>query len=205
MIDTRLREMIDPLLDPLGAALARRGVAADHVTLLGLALGLGAGVAAAFGAFLTALALILANRLCDGLDGSIAKAAGRTQAGGFLDITCDFVFYGAVPLGFALHEPALNGLPAAGLLFAFYVNGSAFLAYAILVARHPGIVDTPQAKSFHYMWGLAEGAETILFFVVVTLVPLLFPALAALFAIGCLISGAARMVTGYRAARALRL
>ena len=205
MIDTRLREMIDPVLNPVGAALARRGVAADHLTLLGLGLGIGAGIAAAFGAFLTALLLILANRLCDGLDGAIAKTAGRTEAGGFLDITCDFVFYGAVPLGFALHEPELYGLPAAALLFSFYVNGSAFLAYATLAARHPEIGETPEAKSFHYMWGLAEGAETILFFAVVTLMPLLFPTLAVVFAIGCLISGAARIATGYRAARALNL
>lgn len=185
--------------------MARRGIAADHVTLIGLALGIGAGVAAAFGAFLTALVLIVANRLCDGLDGAIAKTSGQTEAGGFLDITCDFVFYGAVPVGFALHEPELYGLPAAILLFSFYVNGSAFLAFAALAARHPAIGETPQAKSFHYMWGLAEGAETILFFAVVTLMPLLFPVVAVIFAIGCLISGAARMITGYRAARALSL
>ncbi|MFN3852811.1 MAG: CDP-alcohol phosphatidyltransferase family protein [Phreatobacter sp.] len=205
MIDTQLRRLIDPMLDPVGAALARRGIAADHVTLVGLGLGIGAGLASAFGAFLTALALVIANRLCDGLDGAVAKASGRTEAGGFLDITCDFVFYGAVPVGFALHAPEIYGLPAAILLFSFYVNGSAFLAFATLAARHPGIAAMPRAKSFHYMWGLAEGAETILFLVAVTLMPQLFPVLAVIFAMACLISGAARMVTGYRAARALRL
>ncbi|MFX6950021.1 CDP-alcohol phosphatidyltransferase family protein, partial [Acinetobacter baumannii] len=76
--------------------LVRQGVGADQVTVAGLILGLAAAAAAAKAAFGAALVLILVNRLCDGLDGAIARARGRTDAGGFLDITADFVFYGAL-------------------------------------------------------------------------------------------------------------
>ena len=56
-----------------------------------------------------ALLLFILNRLFDGLDGAVARATRRTDRGGFLDIVFDFAVYGAVPLAFALREPA--GLP----------------------------------------------------------------------------------------------
>jgi len=40
MFDAKLRPLIDPPLNRLGSALARRGVTANAITFLGLALGL---------------------------------------------------------------------------------------------------------------------------------------------------------------------
>ncbi|QCK85796.1 CDP-alcohol phosphatidyltransferase family protein [Phreatobacter aquaticus] len=201
MFDVRLRRLIDPVLDRAGSALAARGVRADHLTMAGLAVGLAAGLAIALQAPHLALVLILANRLLDGLDGAVARASHPTDAGGFLDITADFLFYGIVPFAFAVADPAANGLPAAALLASFYVNGSAFLAFAVLTANRPGLGAAGQ-KSFHYLWGLAEGAETIAFFVLMVLFPSAFALLAWIFAVICLASGLARIVSGYRAARA---
>lgn len=59
---------------PLGRAAGKTSPTA--VTIAGLVLGLLAAVAAACGSFLCALALWLANRLCDGLDGGLARAQG---------------------------------------------------------------------------------------------------------------------------------
>lgn len=200
MFDTRLRRLVDPLLDRAGEALARRGVTADALTMAGLALGLAAALAISLHAFSFALVLILANRLADGLDGAVARAGEATRAGGFLDITADFVFYGAVPFAFALADPAANGLAAAALLFAFYVNGAAFLAFATLAAKDPDL-GAPGRKAFHYLWGLAEGAETIAVFVAMVLLPQHFAALAWAFAAVCLVSGLARIASGYLAVR----
>jgi hypothetical protein len=77
----------------------------------------------------------LASRLADGLDGAVARARGKSDFGGYLDIVCDFAFYGAIPLGFVLLDPAANGAAGAFLLAAFYVNGATFLGYAILAAK----------------------------------------------------------------------
>ncbi|MGQ7148234.1 CDP-alcohol phosphatidyltransferase family protein, partial [Escherichia sp. SS-MK2] len=56
----------------------------------------------ALGWYLAALVVILLNRLLDGLDGALARRRGLTDAGGFLDISLDFLFYALVPFGFIL-------------------------------------------------------------------------------------------------------
>ena len=186
--------MIDPPLNALGARIAACGVTADMVTLIGLGLGLTAAGAAAFGAPLLALALIMLNRLADGLDGAVARVGGASPFGGFLDLSADFLFYGAIPLGFAFANPDANALAAAALLFGFIANGSAFLAYAA-TAERLGLTTTSQgSKSLYYVAGLAEGAETILVFILFCLAPAFFAPLAYAFAALCLMSAAGRIL-----------
>ena len=111
-----------------------------------------------------------------------ARATAKTDRGGFLDIVFDFVFYGAVPLGFALRDPALFGLPAAVLLFAFYVNGASFLAFAAVAAKRGMESAARGVKSIYFTAGLAEGTETILAFALMILFPAWFPLIAYAFA-----------------------
>ena len=47
MLDSRLRRLIDPPLDRIGATLGRRGIAADAVTLAGFAVGIASWAALA--------------------------------------------------------------------------------------------------------------------------------------------------------------
>ncbi len=198
MLDSRIRTLLDPVLDHIGRLVARTGVHADQITIAGFGLGMAGAVAIAAGAFGLALALILVGRVLDGLDGAVARATQRTDRGGFLDITLDFFFYAAVPLAFALHDPWRNALPAAVLLASFYLNGTAFLAYAIMAAKR-GTESTAQGvKSLYYMTGLAEGFETIAVFVLCCLYPALFPLVATVFAGVCAVSAAARVVIGWR-------
>lgn len=197
MFDGRLRRMIDPPLDVAGAALARRGIGADRVTLAGLALGLLCALAVAWRHDALALALLAASRLCDGLDGAIARATAPSDRGGFLDITCDFVFYGAVPLAFALRDPAGNALPAAVLLFAFYVNGASFLAFAVMAAKRGLTTMQRGAKSLYFTAGLAEGAETIACFAAMMLWPGHFAWLAYGFAALTLVTALSRSILAW--------
>ena len=115
MIDGTARKMIQPGLDRAGQWLANRGVKADHVTVFACCLGLVAGGLIATGYMIAALLAILVSRVCDGLDGSVARATKKTDFGGYLDITLDFVFYGAIPLAFVIHDPAANGLARRGV------------------------------------------------------------------------------------------
>lgn len=182
MIDGVMRRLIDPPLLAMGRVLAARGIGADAVTFLGLGFGLACAASVWARLDLLALGLLAAGRLCDGLDGAVAAATSRTDRGGFLDIVCDFVFYGAVPLAFALREPDVNALPAAVLLFSFYVNGATFLAYAAIAARR-GLATTSRGhKTIYFTAGLAEGSETILVFVAMLLFPGWFAPLAYGFA-----------------------
>jgi phosphatidylglycerophosphate synthase len=196
MLDAALRPLIDPPLDRAGRALASRGLPANAVTLAGFVLGLATLPALAAGLYAVALLLILANRLLDGVDGAVARAAGATDLGGFLDIVCDFVFYAAVPFGFALADPA-NALAAAFLVFSFMGTGSSFLAYAVVAAKRR--VSVAPSKTFFYLGGLTEGTETIICFVLMCLFPAAFPTIAWIFGALCWITTATRMVAAYRA------
>lgn len=194
MLDTRMRRLIDPPLTGAGQWLARRGVSANAVSLAGLAFGL--LMAAMLAAGLGALALVpLAfSRLADGLDGAVARATGATDFGGYLDILCDFVFYGAIPLAFVVRDPSANGLAGAFLLASFYVNGASFLGFAILAEKR-GLETREQGeKSLYFSAGLLEGTETILFFALLCLVPGAFAPLAFVFGALCFATALSRIM-----------
>lgn len=198
MFDAALRSVIDPPLKTVGCWIAARGVAADQVTLVGFAIGLAAAASIAIGHLGLGLALIILNRIADGLDGAVARATAPTARGGFLDIALDFVFYAAVPLAFAALAPAQNALPAAALLASFVANGAAFLAYAITAERQGLATEARGCKSMYYVSGLAEGGETIAVFCALCLWPGAFSWIAYVFAILCAISAVGRLIDGWR-------
>jgi len=199
MFDARLRPMIDPPLNAIGVRLANAGISANMVTVSGFCLGLLAAVSIAFGYFLAGFVLIALNRLFDGLDGAVARASQKTDIGGYLDITLDFFFYGAIPLAFAIQAPETNALPAAALLASFYANGSAFLAFAIMAEKRNLSTSHQGAKSLYYIGGLAEGTETIGLFLLMALLPAWFPVFAWVFAGVCIVSASARVLISLRA------
>lgn len=201
MLDARLRRLIDPPLDRLAAALEGSGIGANPVTALGLGIGLLAVVALADQAFAAALVLILINRAFDGLDGALARRKGPTDLGGFLDITFDFIFYAAIPLGFALADPAANGLAAAFLIFSFVGTGSSFLAFAVMAAKRGLSTELRGRKSIYYLGGLTEGSETIAAFVLACLLPDHFPLIALVFGLLCWITTAIRIAMAWQTLR----
>ncbi len=195
MLDSWIRPKIDPGLNRAGVWLADQGVSADAMTRGAFGLGMAAALAVALGQTWVAAFLLVLGRLADGLDGAIARATRKTDLGGYYDIVGDFAFYGALPFGFAL---AGEALPAAFLLFAFYVNGASFLAFALL-AEKKGLTTTAQGeKSIYYAAGLMEGAETILFFLAMCLFPFAFAPLAWVFGALCLVTAAGRTAMAAR-------
>lgn len=197
MFDAKIRPLIDPVLNAQGARLAARGVRPDQVTLVGLGFGLLAAVLVAFGAMGWALVAILLSRLADGLDGAVARAGQPSDFGGYLDIVCDFAFYGAVPLAFVILDPS-NGLAAAFLLFSFYVNGATFLGFAVLAEKREMKTDERGVKTLYFTGGLLEGAETIGLFVLFCLVPGWFVPLAFVFGGLCLVTAVSRVLLAAR-------
>ena len=207
MLDARVRRLIDPPLVAIGRWLAGHGITADAVTIASCGIGLAGAGLIAIGHPLAGLAFILAGRIGDGLDGAVARASvadpatgvigGPTDRGGYLDIVLDFAVYAAVPLAFAVAEPA-NALTAAALLASFLLNGAAFLAFAVMAERRKISTDAQGQKSLYYLAGLMEGTETIAFFALFCLWPAWFPALALVMAALCLVSGVARIVVAHR-------
>jgi len=187
MLDAKLRPLIDPPLNRIGQALAGAGITANALTFTGLALGLGGAAAIALGHIGWGLALILANRLLDGLDGAVARARGPSDLGGYFDIVADFAFYVAVPVGFGILAPA-NTLPALVLVASFVLTGVSFLAFAVIAAKRGASTEAHGKKSFFYSTGLAEGTETILVFIAMCLWPAWFGTIAYAYAALCLLT-----------------
>lgn len=201
MLDKAVQQALRPAMRRAGAVLARLGVGADAVTLAGFATGLAAALAIGGRQFLAGLALLLLSRLLDGLDGAVARASTPTDRGGFLDITLDFLFYAAIPLGFAFADPAANALPAAVLLASFIGTGSSFLAFAALAEKR-GLSDTAlPGKSFYFLGGLTEATETIAAFAAMCLWPQWFSPIAYGFATLCAITAALRIAWGWQRLR----
>jgi phosphatidylglycerophosphate synthase len=201
MLDRVAIALLKPGLERMARVPVRAGIGADSVTLFGFALGLGAALAIALGAPVTGLALLLASRLMDGLDGAVARLTRPTDRGAFLDIALDFLFYASIPLAFAVADPAANALPAAVLLAAFIGTGSSFLAFSLLAERR-GLKseDYPQ-KGIYYLGGLTEATETLLCFVLMCLWPRHFALWAYGFAVLCSMTIASRIVGGWKALR----
>lgn len=198
MFDARLHPTTGRICDRFARPLARRGITATRMTIAGFLIGLASLPVIAAGFFLTGLALILLNRLADGLDGALARHEGPSESGAFLDIALDFFFYASVPLAFALADPVRNGLPAAFLLAGFVGSGSSFLALASLAAKR-GLASTKlPGKGIYYLGGLTEGAETIMFFAIICIWPASFPWAAFIFGTLCLATALMRWVWGYR-------
>ena len=193
MFDARLRPLVDRILDPVGAFVARRGVTANQVSFAGFGLGIAAAIAVALGFEIAAVVLIIANRVCDGLDGAVARSTGGTDLGAYLDITLDFLFYSAVPFAFAVADPA-NAMAAAFLIFSFVGTGSSFLAFAIIAQKRGISTEIRGKKGFFYLGGLTEGGETIILLLAMTVMPQWFVYFAFVFGTLCSITAASRIL-----------
>lgn len=199
MLDRHLRPGIERRIAVSARRLHGRHVSAQQITFTGLACGLLGAVAIAWGMPWLGLGLFLLNRLADGFDGAVARLEGATDRGGYLDIVADFLVYAAIPLAFAVADPARNALAAAFLLAAFLANGVAFLAFAILAEKRGLETRAQGQKSFYFLAGLAEGFETIAAFALMCIFPTWVAIIAMGFAMMCIVSAVARMMTAWRA------
>jgi phosphatidylglycerophosphate synthase len=201
MLDRFIAPLIKPAADQMARALVRMGFKADHITLAAFGIGLAAALCIAFENYRAGAILILLSRICDALDGAVARQTTPTDAGGFLDITLDFLFYASIPLAFAVAHPAANALAAAVLLAAFIGTGSSFLAFAALAAKRNIQSMHFAHKSLYFLGGLTEATETLVFFVAICLWPAYFAGLAYLFAGLCCVTIATRIFSGWRSLR----
>ena len=153
MFDGTFRKPVDKAVKPLGALLRKTRLTPDHLTIMGLLVGIAAAVAIGSGRLQLGLALVILAGLPDLLDGALAKASGTSsQRGAFFDSTIDRVtdafLLGGIGWHFALTEdPRLVLLPFA------VASVSSIISYQRAKAESLGI----DAKG-----GLMERAERII-------------------------------------------
>lgn len=198
MLDKMSIQLIRQPLTLTAKYLDTTGLTANQVTLLGFILGCLALPALVTEHYLLALVFIVLNRIFDGLDGALARIQGITDAGGFLDISLDFLFYSLIPFGFVLANPEQNAVAGAFLIFSFVGTGSSFLAFAVMASKRG--IDNPvyKNKSLYYMSGLTEGTETIACLVAFCLFPLHFSSIAYLFGAACWFTTFTRIYSGFQ-------
>ena len=208
MLDAKLRPFIDLPLNFVAKKLVTTGVTPNGITAAGFGFALSSFASLAWQYYFFALAFICLSRLMDGLDGAVARQtkktspdgsvqSGESDLGAFLDIVSDFVFYSGAVFFFAVGQPQFS-FWAAFLIFCFMCTGSSFLAYAIIAAKRGLNHERQGRKSFFYLGGLTEGTETILFLILICLLPGYFPALACIFGILCLLTALGRVRQGIK-------
>ena len=170
MFDGTFRKPVDRAVRPIGALLRKTRLTPDHLTIVGLLVGIAAAVAIGFGRLWVGLGLVILAALPDLLDGALAKASGTSsQRGAFFDSTVDRVtdslLLGGIGWHFALTEDSRMVL----LQFAV-ASIASVISYQRAKAESLGI----EAKG-----GLMERAERIIALLIglafnVLLIPILW-------------------------------
>lgn len=140
MISERVRERTRDWLTSVASVLARTGISPDFLTLLGFAFSAVAGGFLARGAFAAGAGMLILGSLLDALDGSLARAMGRTSTfGAFLDSTLDRFSEAVVYLGLLFY---FSGQPEGRLevmLIYATIVGSLMVSYTRARAEGLGI------------------------------------------------------------------
>ncbi len=174
----------------------------NHMTILGFIFGLFMCVFVFFQFYISALILLILNRLCDGLDGTMARLTIPTPLGGYLDIVFDFTIYSGFVLAFGLSDSNYTFMSMI-LLFLYIGTGTTFLARAALQTQldkvpHSSELNQELPKSFYYSSGLIEGTETTIFMILCLLLPNFYIFISIIFGILCIITFVSRIVVCYK-------
>jgi phosphatidylglycerophosphate synthase len=197
MLDKIILTKAKPSLVKIAKYWLDKGITPNQMTIVGFILGLLALPIIAIEYYIYGIILIMLNRVCDGIDGTMARLSSSSDRGAFLDIVLDFLFYSAIPLGFAIANPTQNALPAAVLIYAFIGTGCSFLAFAVIAAKRNLSSTAYPEKGFYYLGGLTEATETIAVFILMCLLPEYFALLAYGFAALCFLTTALRIKAGW--------
>lgn len=180
MLDSVTRTAKEMTLNPMASFLD--SIHPNQVTVASLIPGLLCAWFAYQGMIGWAVGMWAANRILDGLDGTLARHQGtQSDFGGYLDILIDFVVYAIVPIGLVLGAPSqLNWILLVTLLGVYYVNAASWMYLSsILEKRGNGKIKTLELTTVTMPTGIVEGTETVIAYFLFLLFPgylfILFP------------------------------
>jgi phosphatidylglycerophosphate synthase len=202
MFDRSIQRLTQKPLSILGKFLLKI-FKPNQITIIGFFFGIVMCFLIFIHSYFLAISFLFLNRLCDGLDGVMARQTSPSPLGAYLDIILDFIIYAAFVLVFSLQNE-INLLTGVFLLFSYICTGTTFLTQAIIQPQldysqqdHDDVKDEIP-KSFIYASGLIEGSETIFFMFICLILPKTFPILGFLFGMLCLITAIARVIIFYK-------
>jgi CDP-diacylglycerol--glycerol-3-phosphate 3-phosphatidyltransferase len=175
---------------PIGRGLARSGLSANAVTILGFLVTLGACFVVATGDHLAAGLFLVGGALFDALDGAVARVTGTgSKRGAFLDSTLDRlsdagIFTALIWRGLRGPDSALWGVtvhPDAGMV-AVEASPTAVLALVAMVLGFmvPYVRARAEGLGIPCKVGVAERPERVVLVAAGLMFDLVVPALALL-------------------------
>ena len=191
MFDGKLRAPVDKAVRPIGALLRRTGLSPDHLTILGVVVAIGAGVAIGSGRLLLGFVLVILAALPDLFDGALAKASNQvSQRGAFfdsvIDRVTDAILFSGVAYFYAAGKHPLNSMLPFGIMAV-----SAVISYERAKAESLGL----EAKG-----GIMERAERIILLLLGLLITrLLLPILWVMLVL-CVVTAVQRFIKVWKQA-----
>ena len=191
MFDGKLRAPVDKAVRPIGALLRRTGLSPDHLTILGVVVAIGAGVAIGSGRLLLGFVLVILAALPDLFDGALAKASNQvSQRGAFfdsvIDRVTDAILFSGVAYFYAAGKRPLNSMLPFGIMAV-----SAVISYERAKAESLGL----EAKG-----GIMERAERIILLLLGLLITqLLLPILWVMLVL-CVVTAVQRFIKVWKQA-----
>lgn len=187
-----LKPFYNRTLRPAALLFSKAGLSPNHITIIGVILFAVSGYYCYVGKWYTALILVIAGSLMDGLDGVVARECGKiSRFGAILDSCCDRITEIVLILGIMLFYAARaeSGIWPVCLCFSS-LSGSVMVSYVKArcegagVSCRRGIMQRPE-RLIIFCFGLLCGPEIMVwilaivtFFTFVTVLQRLFEALA---------------------------
>lgn len=189
VIDTRVRPHLQGILGPIGNFLAGIGVTPAAMTAIGLLVTIVGAVVIGLGEFAVGATIAMLGSALDGLDGTVARAAGTVTArGAFLDSASDRI--GEIA-SFAALALAMEGNGRVLLLIVLSVGGAMLVPYLRAKAESVGV----EGRN-----GFMGRAERVILFAVGLMTGFVEPMLWIM-VVTVWITAVHRFVSSYRALR----
>ena len=170
MFDAPFRHWIAPVLVAPAGALRRWGITANQVTVAGFVGGLAAAAAITTGGPLIGITLWLLSRLCDAIDGALARqSGGGGDFGGFLDLTLDMLAYSMMVVAFASLDPVHGTVWL--LVLVGYVGCITTTAVLSSILERRGVAVPENDRSLQFTAGFAEAGEATIVYLLVAILP----------------------------------
>lgn len=189
MLASHLRAPINRIAHPLGRAVARTGITANAVTLLGVALVTAGTLIFCSGRLVLGAAAVSVGGILDMVDGAVAKVTHTASTfGAFLDSSTDRLSDGILFAGVAWY---LVEHPNAGIRLELSASQVLALALAVLMLGFltSYIKGRAEALKFECNVGIAERGERVFIMAVSMYFNVMVPALVLLLFLSALTVG----------------
>ena len=130
MLDVSIRKICDPMVEKIGNIFFKQ-VSPMLLTFMGLFFGLFGMFFIMQSLYFFSLIMIVLNRICDGLDGTVSCLRGKvSDRGAYFDILFDMIFYCGMVFAF-IYPYSHFHLLGALTLFSMMMTGMSFLAFGL--------------------------------------------------------------------------